>query len=98
MTPEQKTAGQIVKTMEYQLHPELREDEIFLMNIYDDTDGRTFAGITGYKTKRKGTVAYHENGKPFSSTERVVPVFVQKSEFEARLAHLLTFFNLPLIF
>mgnify|MGYP001616241631 CR=1 FL=1 len=65
-------------------HPELQEDEVFLMNILIEPPliGK-FKGITdfcriGYSTKRMGNNAYDRTGKLIK--ENVRPVFVKRSE------------------
>ena len=59
-------------------HPECREDEVFLSNIYPDT----FSEMTGYETRRMGSQAYSQLGRPIQGI--TVPVFVARSEYEAR--------------
>ncbi len=69
-------------------HPELKEGEVFLTNTesdeyefrfprFDDF-GHGFAAI-GWKTKRKGSVAYDIYGKPVRG---LIPVFVQREELK----------------
>ena len=72
-------------------HPELREGEIFLMNIDHDvwwTEGgfemhsnqpENKFEILDYKTKRKGGVAYSSDGKEIFGA---YPVFIKKEEWE----------------
>ena len=58
-------------------HPEAREGEVFLTN--SDTKG--FVNHIGWKSKRKGEVAYNVDNKPVNSYD-FFPVFVQRSELE----------------
>lgn len=59
-------------------HPETQEGEVFLTNA--DSEG--FAEHIGWKSKRKGEVAYDVHNKPVKSYD-FFPVFVQRSELEA---------------
>ncbi|MEK7100248.1 MAG: hypothetical protein AAB872_00375 [Patescibacteria group bacterium] len=65
-------------------HPEKRNGEVFLTNVGDHD--REFLFLEddnyqriGWKTKRKGSVAYDVNGKEVYGMK---PVFVQRSELE----------------
>ena len=72
-------------------HPELKEGEVFIGNISlgyhphldivdpDWSDYRTDWEVIGWKTKRRGNVAYDIYGKPING---MCPVFAQKSELE----------------
>lgn len=65
-------------------HPEKGDDEAFLTNVGDrDPEFRFFEEDDylhiGWKTKRKGSVAYDVNGKEVYGMK---PVFVQRSELE----------------
>lgn len=55
-------------------HPEMGEDEFFLTN----SDGTLYHHY-GWKTKRKGNVAYDRDGKVRPG---MFPVFVKKKEFD----------------
>lgn len=57
-------------------HPECGDDEVFVGNA-DDNTIRTM----GWKTKRRGKIAYKKNGERITIEWRgAFPVFVQKSE------------------
>ncbi len=59
-------------------HPECGADEVFITNA----DSRTF-GQVGWKTKRKGDIAYGTDGKPLGNRWRgAFPVFAKRSEVE----------------
>ena len=65
-------------------HPETSDGEVFLTNVGDhDRELRFFDEDDylhiGWKTKRKGSVAYDVNGKEVNGMK---PVFVQRSELE----------------
>lgn len=64
-------------------HPEQQEDEVFISNSHDegpvDDTGRTDYECIGWKTKRRGVVAYDVNGKVLPE---MFPVFVKRSEIE----------------
>ncbi|WKZ25512.1 MAG: hypothetical protein QY322_03965 [bacterium] len=65
-------------------HPETGDGEVFLTNVGDrDPEFRFFDEDDylhiGWKTKRKGNVAYDINGKEVYGMK---PVFVQRSELE----------------
>ena len=60
-------------------HPEIREGEVWITNICPKSwHGDTFNEI-GWKTKRKGVVAYKRNGE---IDENSYPVFIQLKEYE----------------
>jgi len=60
-------------------HPEVKEGEVFLTNA--DIEGLCHIG---WKSKRKGSVAYDIHNKPIPSFGHdFFPVFVQRSELEA---------------
>lgn len=61
------------------LHPERREDEVFIGNtkpeeIKDDPK------LRGLKTIRLGKVAYSITGKKLNESERLFPLFINKKE------------------
>lgn len=62
-------------------HPELRRGEVFLTNASDDDqyidDKRSGWECIGWKTKRRGRIAYDINNKPIPD---MFPVFVRRSE------------------
>ncbi|MBI2024758.1 MAG: hypothetical protein HYT03_01530 [Candidatus Harrisonbacteria bacterium] len=68
-------------------HPELRDGEVFLTNASDDDKLPTrlidYAGnysdweSIGWRTKRRGVVAYDIYGRP---VPEMFPVFVQRNE------------------
>jgi hypothetical protein len=58
-------------------HPELREGEVWITNA--DEEGYS---SVGWKTKRKGQVAYGRDGKPVMTYESFFPVFAQRKELE----------------
>lgn len=67
-------------------HPELGKGEVFLTNASDDSlldrperysGARSSWETVGWKTKRKGIVAYDVYGK---SIDGMFPVFVQREE------------------
>ncbi|MCC2631115.1 MAG: hypothetical protein K0S38_924 [Candidatus Paceibacter sp.] len=64
-------------------HPERKRNEIFLTNSTDavSVGGRSSYEWIGWKTKRKGKVAYQIDGKPCSND--MFPVFIKKSEVRA---------------
>lgn len=57
-------------------HPEIKENEMFLMNCISGTDNYT---PIGWKTKRKGFQAFCVSGEVLDG---YYPVFVQKEEYE----------------
>ncbi len=57
-------------------HPEQIPDEVFIGN----SDENDFINNIGWKTKRRGEVAYDKNGKPLS--KYTFPVFVKRWEIE----------------
>lgn len=65
-------------------HPEKGDGEVFLTNVGDHDrefhffDEDDYQRI-GWKTKRKGSIAYNVDGKPVNGMK---PVFVQRSELE----------------
>lgn len=61
------------------IHPECREDEIFLTNSISSG----YRGI-GWNTKRTGDVAYNTDCKPINEKEceKYFPVFVKKDEIK----------------
>ena len=56
-------------------HPELRSGEIFLTNA--DQEGWS---TIGWKSKRKGQIAYDRSGNRLFSTQPFFPVFVEEKE------------------
>lgn len=65
-------------------HPELREGEVFIANIFPDRksigdDNRTDVECIGWKSKRVGKKAYDINGQHMEDT---LPVFAQRSELQ----------------
>lgn len=58
--------------MDQQKHPEIREGEVFVTNCMPSV----FPQI-GWKTKRRGIVAYDRDGTP---VKEMFPVFIQQSE------------------
>lgn len=58
-------------------HPELLEGEMFLTNITIDQ-----YYTIGFKTKRHGNTAYSKTGYVVG---RLVPVFVQKKEYDEHM-------------
>ncbi len=70
-------------------HPERLPDEVFITNANDSTeysdDGQSSYQMIGWKTKRKGQVAYDVDGEPLGKRwEGAFPVFVKQSEIGAR--------------
>ncbi len=68
-------------------HPELQDGEVFITNASDSSSGK-YPGDTrsdwdacGWKTKRRGKVAYDIHGKPISAG--VFPIFARREELEA---------------
>jgi hypothetical protein len=57
-------------------HPELREGEVWLTNIWTDDQVRI-----GHATKRVGVTAYDIYGQ---AVQGMLPVFVQKTELEEK--------------
>jgi hypothetical protein len=61
-------------------HPECRSDEVFITN----SDIETYSEI-GWKSKRKGNVAYGTDGKPLGNRWLgAFPVFAKKDEIRQR--------------
>ena len=68
-------------------HPELLPGEVFLTNASDSkfsrvsllghNDTRSSYEMIGWRTKRKGVIAYDINGRRMS---KMFPVFVQREE------------------
>jgi len=58
-------------------HPELEDGEMFLSNMLKAEYYRV-----RWNTKRRGSVAYNENGNIIKG---YVPVFVQKQEYDERM-------------
>jgi hypothetical protein len=58
-------------------HPECRAGEVFLTN----TDDKDWDDI-GWKSKRRGQVAYDRSGLPVLTSGSFFPVFVQRDELE----------------
>jgi len=67
------------------VHPELKDDEVFLTNVFDPRGiflyGRNQFNNINYKTKRLGKIAYNENGK---KNEQMFPVFIKKWEMHKK--------------
>ena len=73
-------------------HPELREGEVFITNATDKRmhnplapgDRRSSWESVGWKTKRRGKVAYDTDGKAITEDRwsGMFPVFAQRSELE----------------
>ena len=64
-------------------HPELREGEIFLGNFSFYGRAQRDWDDLRWKTKRKGEIAYDDQGRPLSETTsrtEIYPVFVQEAE------------------
>ena len=69
-------------------HPERMDDEVYFGN-FDEEDcgdgtGRTGWECVGWKTKRKGQVAYNVRGVPYLGAAPIFPVFVKQSEINAK--------------
>jgi len=62
------------KQFDQQKHPELMEGEIWVSNCSEDSYDKI-----GWKTKRRGEIAYDVNGKV---VREFFPVFIQASEKE----------------
>jgi hypothetical protein len=64
-------------------HPEIRTGEVWLTNVKPGRvlENREDWESIGHKTKRLGIVAYALNGQV---AENYKPVFVQKSELDAK--------------
>lgn len=60
-------------------HPECREDEVFVSNVTESQ----YSDI-GWRTKRRGNVAYGIDGKPIGDSREIFPVFVKKKEIHDR--------------
>lgn len=65
-------------------HPEQQPDEFFITNIDDDNYHNV-----GWKTKRKGDIAYDMNGLPISPISQLFPVFAKREE--VRITHTATY-------
>lgn len=73
------------KEVGFKHHPETAKGEVFLTNISNsfsdaqlfDHDDRSDWESIGWRTKRRGLVAYDIYGKPISGMR---PVFVQRDE------------------
>ena len=63
-------------------HPELRDGEMWLTNIYTAPKSMRFDSI-GWESKRKGTTAYNIYGEVLSY---MLPVFVNKKEWKEGMA------------
>ena len=70
-------------------HPEREDDEVFITNADDELDLLDFEdkksgyGHVGWKTKRKGTVAYDTKGLPLGNRwPGAFPVFVKQAEIK----------------
>lgn len=63
-------------------HPERKPNEVFLGNF--TTRNYEYAG---YKTRRRGIVAYMADGNQYHMSERwrISPVFCERTEYEANL-------------
>ena len=65
-------------------HPEILPGEVFLTNAEDHhcrDDRRSSWEMIGWRTKRKGKVAYDDiDGKPLDSIYCLFPVFVKREE------------------
>jgi hypothetical protein len=61
-------------------HPELEEGEVFLTNATIDEFDKI-----GWKTKRRGEIAYDINNNPLSPINQpdLYPVFAKQSEIES---------------
>ena len=68
-------------------HPERLSDEVFITNADDEInfpEGKSSFQVIGWKTKRRGNVAYDINGKPLGSRwPESFPVFVKQKEIRA---------------
>jgi len=69
----------MVKVSYNKNHPELREGEFFLMNIFPSTDDDLLGEFRtlGWEKKRLGSVAYTPDGKRIKFA---LPVFIQEAE------------------
>lgn len=67
-------------------HPERLDDEVFITNSDDEFDfeeNRSSYDAVGWKTKRRGEVAYDIYGKPLGQRWRgSFPVFAKIAEIE----------------
>ena len=67
-------------------HPEMLPDEVFLRNAADyhnpywGDNRRSSWEAIGWRTKRKGMVAYDIDGKPLDPINCLFPVFVKREE------------------
>jgi hypothetical protein len=71
-------------------HPERKPDEVFITNASDQiddfpeiigNDGRSSWDHIGWKTKRKGQIAYDIDGNPLGNRwPEAFPVFAKQSE------------------
>jgi hypothetical protein len=59
-------------------HPEARDGEVLTGNMW-----RSDFAKVGWKTKRRGKIAYLTDGRPIPKSQVFVPCFVQRSEIEA---------------
>ncbi|MFH0755174.1 MAG: hypothetical protein V1910_00710 [bacterium] len=66
----------IKKNKECFVHPELQNDEIFLVNLADEEDWKN----NPWKTKRRGIKSYNYNGSEVGHGH--FPVFVKREEVE----------------
>ena len=60
-------------------HPERLAEEVLLFNYSSDAGGQELFGRIGWKSKRKGNIAYGQDG---NIVPNFFPVFVQRSEME----------------
>lgn len=65
-------------------HPERLDDEVFITNADNEINfpkGKSSYQVIGWKTKRRGNVAYDINGKPLENRwPESFPVFVKQEE------------------
>jgi hypothetical protein len=61
------------------IHPELRDGEMFLTNIYINSN---ILSQISYKSIRVGKIAYAYNGTELPIEAGHLPVFVNKEEYE----------------
>lgn len=71
---------------DFKNHPEMREDEVFIANIfcndigqYSNLDRGIAWNSIGWRTKRMGSVAYDPRGDIIPGSR---PVFVQRAELQ----------------
>ena len=63
-------------------HPEIKKGEVWLTNGTIET-----FELVKYKSKRMGEQAYNPiNGEPIKDSIKTFPIFVNKGEYEAKLA------------